>query len=127
MKCFAAVCSVGLFAALVAGSAFADDQRTLDATVVTKDVSAANDAKSTSVAGFSSTVCTQGKNKRMVELSFGNPQTKLPCEVHYKKETEQPGHDQVIFHAANAVSFCESKAAAFADKLAGMGWTCAKQ
>jgi hypothetical protein len=109
---------------LGAARARADEQKTLNATVVgSKDKAAV--APAATVAG-DSTVCTQGKNKRMVALSYGDEKTKLPCQVHYKKETEQPGHDQVVFKADHDVAFCQSKAQAFVDKLSGMGWTCAK-
>ena len=68
--------------------------------------------------------CTQGKQTRTVTLTSKDATKKTPCEVHYKKETEQPGHDQVIYNANNDVSFCEAKAQAFVEKLVGMGWTC---
>lgn len=75
-------------------------------------------------AGFANTECTNGKNTRNVELTSTNAQTKLPCEVHYKKTTEQAGHDQVLWQSANNLSYCESKAQAFVEKLKGWGWTC---
>jgi hypothetical protein len=107
-----------LSALLLAPAAFAgDDQvKTLDATVV--------DAKTAAAPGSGGATCTQGKHKRVVATTFVDTAKKAPCEVHYKKETEQPGHDQVIYTAANDISFCEAKAKAFVDKLAGMGWSC---
>ncbi len=81
-------------------------------------------APAASGAGFATTECVQGKNTRTVELTSTNAQTKLPCEVHYKKTTEQAGHDQVLWQSANNLSYCEGKAQGFVDKLKGWGWTC---
>ena len=109
----------------------ADTQETLKATVVDANAKKAEEAKKPAAAAsadgaFVNTACTNGKNKRVVELTSTNATTKLPCEVHYKKATEQQGHDQVLWQAANDLKFCESKAQAFVDKLASWGWTCGK-
>lgn len=69
--------------------------------------------------GFSNQVCKNGKLVRRVELSGS-----APCEVHYKKETEQPGHDQVLWSSPNNQAYCVTNAKAFVDKLVSMGWTC---
>jgi hypothetical protein len=83
-------------------------------------------AASASSGGLTATMCTNGENRRSVTLTSSNPSTNLPCEVHYKKETEQPGHDQVLWTAANDLAFCESKAQAFVEKLTSWGWSCVK-
>ena len=112
------------------GVAFANEEATLKAkveqasTVAPATAAPAATAVTASASGFTDTVCTSGGNTRKVELISASAETKVPCEVHYKKETEQPGHDQVIYTANNEIGFCHSKAAAFVDKLAGMGWTC---
>lgn len=85
---------------------------TLKATVVDGQASAAG-----------VTVCSQGSHTRKVEL-MTTGEKKLPCSVHYKKETEQPGHDQIIYTAQNDLAYCESKARAFVEKLNGQGWKC---
>ncbi len=109
--------------------AFAEE--TLKATVVEQPKAEeskkadAQPAVASSGAGFSNTECSNGKNTRTVELTSADAQTKLPCEVHYKKTTEQAGHDQMLWQSANNLSFCESKAQAFVEKLKGWGWTCA--
>lgn len=108
------------------GVAFANEEPTLKAKVE-EAASAAppvTTAESSSGSDFSDTVCTSGGNTRKVELIFASSEAKAPCEVHYKKETEQPGHDQVIYSAKNDIGFCHAKAAAFVFKLTGMGWTC---
>ncbi len=117
--------------------ALAEDtkQETLKATVVEEPAKAAPESKPTQASGvatdtgaadFSNTVCTQGTNKRLVELSSGDSANKKPCEVHYKKETEQPGHDQVLWTSGGNASFCHMKAKEFVQKLSGWGWSCAK-
>lgn len=104
--------------------AFAEE--TLKATVKEQPAAEAakTDAAAPSGAGFNAFECIQGKNTRVVELTSTNAQTKLPCEVHYKKTTEQAGHDQVLWQSANNLSYCESKAQGFVEKLKGWGWTC---
>lgn len=66
-------------------------------------------------------VCVNGSNTRRVELAGTSP-----CTVHYKKETEKPGHDEVLYTAKNDQKYCEIKAQAFVEKLTGMGWKCNK-
>ena len=107
------------------GVAFAQEESTLKAKVEQATAApAATTSTPASGAGFTDTVCTSGGNTRKVELISASAETKVPCEVHYKKETEQPGHDQVLYTANNDLGFCHAKAAAFVDKLTGMGWTC---
>ena len=48
----------------------------------------------------------------------------VPCEVHYYKDTEEPGVRQVLWRARNEEGFCEARASEFVDKLRSMGWTC---
>ncbi len=98
-----------------------DEEPTLKAKVEQATTAA---PAATSGTGFTDTVCTSGGNTRKVELISASAETKLPCEVHYKKETEQTGHNQVIYTANNDLGFCHAKAAAFVDKLTGMGWAC---
>ena len=109
------------------GVAFADEEPTLKAKVeqtTSPSLQTATSVSPTSGSVFADTVCTSGGNTRKVELISESAETKVPCKVHYKKETEQPGHDQVVYSANNDVEYCHAKAAAFVDKLTGMGWTC---
>lgn len=96
-----------------------------DATLKAKVETSAAVAGVVAPTGFIDTVCTNGTNTRKVQLITAANESKVPCEVHYKKETEQAGHDQVLWTATNDVSFCHAKASAFVDKLTGMGWACA--
>ena len=73
---------------------------------------------------FENTVCTNGKNRRIVELTAGDQAAKKPCEVHYKKETEQAGHDQLIWSTLANFDSCATKAKEFVGKLSGWGWSC---
>ena len=108
-----------IFAAGISTVASAQGEQTLKPQVVEQKPAAG--AATASAGGFANSACTNGKNKRLLEIKAGSP-----CEVHYKKETEMPGHDQVLWNAKNDPTFCESKAQAFVQKLEGMGWTCSK-
>lgn len=111
-----------------------DKEQTLDATVVQakEDAPAAATAPAattsnvekatTNATGSESTVCTNGKNKRLVQLT----DNASACEVHYKKETEQAGHDQLIWSTTTQKATCAEKAQAFVDKLKAWGWSCTK-
>lgn len=111
-----------LIMSLMAVTAQADD-KTLKAEVKASVASAeqAVSMPSASAAAVSAHICTNGSNTRRVELTGSSP-----CEVHYKKETEKPGHDQVLWTAKNDQKYCEIKAQAFVEKLTGMGWKCDK-
>lgn len=113
---------LGVALLLVSGGAFGGDE-TLKATVVEKPAQEVKPADASSAAGTVVT-CSQGQQKRTVGVTSQDPAKGVPCEVHYKKETEQPGHDQVLYTATNEVSFCEAKAKAFVEKLTGLGWSC---
>jgi hypothetical protein len=119
-----------LFAAVLGfnigtGVVLANEEPTLKAKVeqATESGSEANSIGS-SGSGFTDTVCTSGGNIRKVELISASTEAKVPCEVHYKKETEQVGHDEILWSANNDLGYCHAKAAAFVDKLTGMGWSC---
>jgi hypothetical protein len=60
---------------------------------------------------------------RRVEV-LSEPGVSVPCEVHYYKDTEMPGEDQVLWSAQNEEGYCEARAAEFVERLEGMGWTC---
>lgn len=68
---------------------------------------------------FANQICKNGQHTRRVELTGA-----APCEVHYKKESEQPGHDQVLWTSPNNQSYCVAKAQTFVEKLVSMGWAC---
>jgi hypothetical protein len=71
-----------------------------------------------------STTCTKGNLSRVVEITYGGEQGKAPCEVHYKKVTEDPTYDRVIYDARHKSGYCEEKKREFVEKLSGMGWDC---
>lgn len=68
--------------------------------------------------------CTHGNKVRLIEVVYLNAPAKVPCEVHYSKETEEPGVTSTPWSAANLEGYCEDKAAAFAEKQRGWGWDC---
>jgi len=67
--------------------------------------------------------CTLDEVVRRVEILYETG-VRVPCEVHYYKDTEAPGERQVLWRAANEEGYCEAKATEFVAKLEGMGWTC---
>lgn len=69
------------------------------------------------------TACTYGDMVRRVVV-MSEPGVTVPCEVHYFKDTEAPGEDQVLWSAASQAGYCEEKAAGLVAKLEGWGWDC---
>lgn len=68
-------------------------------------------------------LCTHGDLQRRVEILYETGMT-FPCEVHYYKDTEEPGDAQVLWRAMNEAGYCERKTQEFITKLTGMGWAC---
>jgi hypothetical protein len=69
-------------------------------------------------------LCKNGNQQRSVQVEYYTEDKSVPCEVHYYKDTEQPGMGQVLWRAANEVGFCEKKMAVVVDELSGSGWEC---
>jgi len=67
--------------------------------------------------------CTYGDLQRRVEIAH-EPGVEVPCSVHYFKDTEMPGEQQVLWSAQNDAAYCQSKASEFVAKLEGWGWDC---
>ena len=67
--------------------------------------------------------CTYGDLQRRVEIYYEAGVT-VPCEVHYYKDTEAPGEQQVLWRALNETGYCERKTEELIAKLRGWGWTC---
>jgi hypothetical protein len=80
-------------------------------------------AKVVDAAASGATVCKNGKLTRRIEIVATTAGKKVPCEVHDKREAA----DKVIYKAERQEGYCEEKAKAFAEKLSGMGWTCAAE
>ncbi len=69
------------------------------------------------------TQCTYGDMVRRIVI-MTEPGVSVPCEVHYFKDTEAPGEDQVLWSATEQAGYCEEKAAGLVAKLEGTGWDC---
>jgi hypothetical protein len=69
------------------------------------------------------TQCTYGDMVRRVVI-MTEPGVSVPCEVHYFKDTEAPGEDQVLWSASQQAGYCEEKAAGLVAKLEEWGWDC---
>ena len=67
--------------------------------------------------------CSYGDMQRRVEIA-SEPGTEVPCSVHYFKDTEMPGEQQVLWSAENDPAYCSSKAMELVAKLEGWGWDC---
>jgi len=73
--------------------------------------------------GQTSYQCSFGELQRRVEI-LTEPGVSVPCEVHYYKDTEAPGEQEVLWSAGSQEGFCESKTEEFIGKLEGWGWDC---
>ena len=69
------------------------------------------------------TECSHGGLNRSIEVVYSDPGHPVPCEVIYDKSAEGGGQHS-LWRASNEAGYCESQAAALADKLRGLGWTC---
>ncbi len=67
--------------------------------------------------------CVLQDLQRRVEVVYESS-VAVPCEVHYFKDTEAPGEQQILWNAQNESGYCESQAQAFVEKLEGWGWNC---
>jgi hypothetical protein len=67
--------------------------------------------------------CSFDDMQRRIEI-LTEPGVTVPCEVHYFKDTELPGENQVLWTATTEAGYCESKAEEFVAKLREWGWDC---
>lgn len=67
--------------------------------------------------------CTYGDMQRRVEIAH-EPGVEVPCSVHYFKDTEMPGEQQILWSAQRDPTYCQTKASEFVAKLEGWGWDC---
>ncbi len=69
--------------------------------------------------------CSFDGMQRRIEI-LTEPGVTVPCEVHYFKDTEMPGENQLLWTATTEAGYCESKADEFVAKLRDWGWECAR-
>ena len=69
-------------------------------------------------------LCKIGNIMRRVEIQYYEQEKAVPCEVHYYKDTEAPGEQQVLWRALNETGYCERKTEELIARLQGWGWTC---
>ncbi len=72
-------------------------------------------------------LCKNGNLQRSVQVRYYEEDKAVPCEVHYYKDTGQPGMGQVLWRAANEAGFCEKKLAVVVNELSGSGWECQQE
>ena len=75
---------------------------------------------STGARANETTLCTFGQKERVISVIYQNQESKLPCEVHYKKN----GKTETLWAAQHNAGYCEEKAKAFIQKQTGWGWKC---
>jgi hypothetical protein len=63
-------------------------------------------------------ICTFGQKERVISVNHEDQETKLPCEVRYKKD----GVTETLWTSRNEANFCESKAKDFVQKQVDWGW-----
>ncbi len=83
------------------------------------------DTKATAVStskNSNSWECKKESITRKVEVKSTAEGKAVPCQVVYTKENETEG--KVLYNAEADETFCETKAKAFTEKLASMGFTC---
>ena len=68
-------------------------------------------------------LCTFGELERRVEIAH-EPGVEVPCSVHYYKDTEAAGEQQVLWSADSDPKYCTTKAQEFISKLEDWGWKC---
>jgi hypothetical protein len=69
------------------------------------------------------TQCTYGDMVRRIVI-MTEPGVSVPCEVHYFKDTEAPGEDEVLWRATRQAGYCEEKAEGLVASLEQSGWNC---
>ena len=77
-----------------------------------------------SVAQSAEFQCRRGDLVRRIEVQFADDADRLPCQVVYWRDTEQPGRPRVPWNAENQLEFCVEKAREMVDSLQSAGWTC---
>jgi hypothetical protein len=68
--------------------------------------------------------CRFGQTVRRVELRFAGEGARMPCEVVYWRDSEQPGHSEVLWHAQRDAQFCRDKTQEVVERLQAGGWSC---
>lgn len=70
-------------------------------------------------------VCERGGAIRRVEIAVQDEVSRVPCEVVYWRDTEQPGVRDVLWNARTDAAFCVRQAEDLVRRLEGGGWRCA--
>jgi hypothetical protein len=68
--------------------------------------------------------CRRGDLVRRIELRFADDADRLPCQVVYWKDQENPGEPRVPWRANSDLEFCIAKAREMVDGLQSSGWAC---
>ena len=71
--------------------------------------------------------CRRGDLVRRVEVRFADDADRLPCQVLYWRDVEQPGQPRIPWNANNQLEFCTQKAREMVESLQSAGWTCSRE
>lgn len=67
--------------------------------------------------------CTMGNAKRVIEVVYASTEKPIPCTVSYTKD----GNAQTLWSYESTEGQCEAKAAEFAEKQSGWGFSCSNE
>ena len=64
--------------------------------------------------------CSMNNVERVIEVVYASPDQPVPCSVSYTKD----GATQTLWNYESTEGQCEAKAAEFAEKQSGWGFSC---
>lgn len=67
--------------------------------------------------------CKMGNTERVIEVVYASTDKAVPCTVSYTKD----GDAQTLWNYESTESQCEAKAAEFAEKQSGWGFSCSNE
>lgn len=71
--------------------------------------------------------CELNDKVRRIMVNYAQGSRPVPCQVHYYKDTEEPGSIKIPWNALNAIGYCEQKAKEMVDSLEESGWKCTEE
>jgi hypothetical protein len=68
-------------------------------------------------------ICKTGNAERVIEVVYASTDKTVPCSVSYTKD----GATQTLWNYESTQGQCEAKAAEFAEKQSGWGFSCSHE
>lgn len=72
-------------------------------------------------------VCDRGGVKRVIDVIYDNPATRMGCKVLYDKRQEGAWRKKILYQAQYEPDFCEEKTQTLVRQLESWGWRCEKE